>query len=115
MVLRQQEWLRERSLKSVVSLTGKQPVKVAGDGCCMGGLDRLRYRACNNVHHCVCYTDTGHIMFNTQYNLFSFFLSFSSDAVEWSFVVVVAVFQKVVVLGGVFFGLRNFFVQLLCF
>ena len=54
-------------------------------------------------------------MFNTQYNFVSFFLSFSSDAVEWSFVVVVAVFQKVVVLGGVFFGLCSFFVQLLCF
>ena len=45
-------------------------------------------------------------MLNTQYNLV--LLLFSTDAVEWSFVVVVAVFQKVVVLGGVFFGLRNF-------
>ena len=54
-------------------------------------------------------------MFNTQYNFFfCFFCFFSSDAVEWSFVVV-AVFQKAVVLGGVFFGLRNFFVQLLRF
>ena len=76
MVLRQQEWLRERSLKSVVSLTGKQPVKVAGDGCCMGGLDRLRYKACSNVHHCVCYTDTGQIICLILSIIFSFFFFF---------------------------------------